>query len=492
MVVLRDGDIRVVKNGTTLAQPFLSIPDVDSPSVHGSESGLLSMAFAPDYRTSGRFYVFMVPDDANPGVFPHGPIEIREYTRSAADPEVADPATKRTVLEIEHDASPVHYGGTLQFGPDGLLYASIGDGGGAGDIAQDPSSKLGKLLRLDPRRLGSAPYRVPASNPYASGIGGDPLVYSLGFRNPFRFSFDRQNGDLTLADVGEADFEEVDFAPGPGRGLGADFGWDSCEGPVRYPDETQPCANGTTLPVYAYDNSPATGCAVTGGVVVRDPSLPALAGKYVFSDFCKAYVKSLDLAVPAATNETTLPVTADGVVAFGEDACGRVHLVRLAGSVQRLEDDAAPGSCDLQVIYLPPVPDPVETSPPPGQARPAVSQARPAVSGLAFFLGGSLRQRPLRSRNVGVRVRCDRACSARAIGLLSLKLKGKRIRLRQALGRLGAAGTLTLKLRLPAKARKPLRRALLRRRPVRAALTVRVRDAAGTLSLRQRTVRLVR
>jgi hypothetical protein len=486
MVVLRDGDIRVVKNGATLAQPFLSIPDVDSPSdPHGSEAGLLSMAFAPSYRTSGRFYVFMVRDDANPADPPQGPIEIREYTRSAANPEVADPATKRTVLEIEHAASPRHYGGTLQFGPDGLLYASIGDGGTGGDTAGNPSSQLGKLLRLDPRRLGSAPYRVPASNPYASGIGGDPLVYSLGLRNPFRFSFDRQNGDLTIGDVGQSDFEEVDFAPSPGRGSGTDFGWNSCEGFMEYPGGTVPCTTGTR-PVYAYENPP-TGCAaVTGGVVVRDPGLPDLAGKYVFGDFCTTYVKSIDLAIPAATNETTLPVLAGGVTAFGEDACGRVHLVLLeSGQVQRLEDDAAPGTCDLQVTYLPPVPDPEGASPPPVQARPAVPK-------LAFLLAGSLRQRPLRSGNVGVRVRCDRACSARTIGLLSLKLKGKRIRLREALGRLGAAGTLTLRLRVPAKARRSLRRALLSRRSVRAALTVRVRDAAGTLSLRQRTVRLVR
>jgi hypothetical protein len=487
MVVLRDGDIRVVKNGTTLAEPFLSIPDVDSKGGTGFESGLLSMAFSPDYLTSGRFYVFLTSDDANPGDPPHAPIEIREYRRSAADPEVADPATERDVLQIAHPNNANHYGGTLRFGPDGLLYASVGDGGGGGDPfnnAQNPNTKLGKLLRLDPRRLGSAPYRIPPANPFANG-GGDPLVYSLGLRNPFRFSFDRQNGDLTIGDVGQGSYEEVDFAPSPGRGRGTDFGWNHCEGLRNYPGGTQPC-NTDTLPVYAYDHS--SGCSVTGGVVVRDPSLPTLAGKYVFSDFCNTFVRRLDLALPAATNPTDLPVTANNVTAFGEDACGRVHLVQLgaSGTVRRLEDDAAPGTCDLQVTYLPPVPDPVETAPPPP------GQARPAVPVLAFFLGGSLRQRPLRSRNVGVRVRCDRACSVRAIGRLSLKLKGKRIRLRDAVGRLGAAGTLSLRLRVPAKARRPLRRALLSRRSVRTALTIRVRDAGGKLSLRQRTVRLRR
>ena len=152
MVVQRDGDIMTVKNGSTLTQPFLSIPDVDKSRGSGFEQGLLSMAFAPNYRTSGRLYVFMVPEDATPGAAPFGPIEIREYKRSATNPEVADPATQRTVLTILHPNAPNHYGGTLQFGPDGLLYASVGDGGGGqGANAQNTNSQLGKLLRLDPR-----------------------------------------------------------------------------------------------------------------------------------------------------------------------------------------------------------------------------------------------------------------------------------------------------------------------------------------------------
>ncbi len=484
MVVLREGEIRVVRNGTTLAQPFLTIPDVDD----AGEGGLLSMAFAPNYLTSGRFYVFMVRNDANPGMAPHGPIEIREYRRSAANPELADPASARKVLEIQHPAGNNHYGGTLHFGPDGLLYASVGDGA-VPNNAPNTFMQLGKMLRLDPRKLGSAAYRVPAGNPFANGAGGDPLVYSTGLRNPFRFSFDRQTADLTIGDVGQGKFEEINFRPSTqGRGLGNDFGWPVCEG-FGHPGDDDPCTT-DTLPVHDYN--PPTGCAaLIGGVVVRDPSLPALAGKYLYGDNCDTYIQPLQLALPNATVETPLSVTVpDGqLAAFGEDACGRVHVALLGGAVRRLEDDADPGSCDLTVTYLPPVDDtagpppttPTTPIPPPLTPRP-----------LVFHIGGSTRQRPLRSGNVGVRLSCEAACSARAIGRLTLKLRGKRIRLRDGKGRRSSAGTLTLKLRLSRNARRSLRRALLARKRVRATLTVRVRDSAGKLSLTQRTVRLVR
>lgn len=495
MVVLRDGDIRVIKNGTTLAQPFLSIPDVDSRSGSGFEGGLLGMAFSPDYLTTGRFYVYMVADDEDPGSdgAPHSPIQIREYKRSAADPEVADPATKRVVLEIAHEEHANHYGGTLQFGPDGLLYASVGDGGGGGDPennAQDTDEQLGKLLRLDPRKLGSSPYRVPATNPFANGVGGDPLVYAWGLRNPFRFSFDRQTGDLTIGDVGQNRVEEVDFAPSAqGRGLGANFGWDTCEGTLLY-NTSNPCTFDHSEPVYTYPNP---GCsAVTGGVVVRDPDLPALAGKYVFADYCATYLKSLDLALPTATNETMLSVSvpAFGITAFGEDACGRVHLVKMdgAGTVKRLEEDADPGSCDLTVTYGPPT----EGGGPGGGGVVPATPVIPATPALTFSLAGARRQRPLRSGHVGVRLRCSGACSARALGTLTLRSKGRRVRLRQAAGRRSSAGSVTLELRLTKGGRRLLRRALRARRRVRASLTVRVRDSKGALSVRQRTIRLAR
>ena len=479
MVVEIAGSIRVVKNGGTLEEPFLTIPDVDTTR----EGGLLSMAFPPDYRTSGRFYVFVVSDDADPGPDPpHGPIEIREYRRSPGNPDVADPASKRTVLTIPHPDHATHYAGTLQFGPDGLLYASVGDGGGGGDPgddAQNTSSRLGKLLRFDPRPFGSAPYLVPGDNPFVGG-GGDPLVYSYGLRNPFRFSFDRANGNLTIGDVGQDKWEEIDFVP-HGDGRGANFGWVRCEGMVQRPDDTQACTTGTP-PVHVYPHPPEPSCAsVTGGVVVRDAGLEELAGKYLFGDYCATYVKSLTL--PGASEETlSVAVPPFALVGFGEDACGRVHLALLGhpGKVQRLGDDT-PGTCDLRVNYSSPSP-----------AQPGQPAAKADLPALVFTVGGALRQRSLRSGRVSVRVRCSTACRARVLGQLSLRRKGTSIRLRQARGRRSAAGTLTLRLALSPGGRRAVRRALRARRRVRAALTVRVRDSAGKLSIRRRTVRLVR
>ena len=314
---------------------------------------------------------------------------------------------------------------------------------------------------------------MPAGNPFAGG-GGDPLVYSTGLRNPFRFSFDRQNGDLVIGDVGQNKFEEVDFRPSAqGRGLGTNFGWPTCEG-FGHPADDDPCTT-DTLPVYDY--SPAGCASVTGGVVVRDPGLEELVGKYLFGDYCDTYIKSLQLGLPMATGETTLSVSVPGfqLVAFGEDACGRVHVVQMAdaGKVRRLGDE---------------VPEPLQ---PAGELLRSGRRAWPGRGSCSGF-GGSRRQRPLRRGYVSVRVRCNAACSVRALGRLSLKRKGKRIRLRQARGRRTSAGTLTLRLRMSARTRKTLRRALRARRRVRAGLTVRVRDGARKLFVRKRVVRLVR
>ncbi len=484
MVVLRDGDIRLIKNGTTLTQPFLSIPDVDSTSGSGHEEGLLGMAFPPDYSTSGLFYVYMVADDGDPDADgpPHGPIQIREYERSTGNPDVADP-TGRLVLEIAHEDHSNHYGGMLQFGPDGMLYAGTGDGGGTGDPgenAEDTASRLGKILRFDPRQNGADPYSVPPTNPFANNVGGDELVYSWGLRNPFRFSFDRLTGDLTIGDVGQSSFEEIDFASSAsGRGLGAYFGWDSCEGFAAYPSTTDPCAaSGDRPPAFAYAHS-NPGCnSITGGVVVRDPALPTLAGRYLYAEFCKDYIHAICL--PSGTLDADSELgTVGSVAGFGETATGGVIVVQLTGQVSRLS-----GSLDLPACPAPPGGGP-------GGGAPG-TPVTPSAPAFTFSLAGALRQRPLRSRHVGVRLRCNRACSARAVGTLTLRSKGRRVRLRQALGRRSSAGSITLKLRLTKSGRRLLRRALRAHRHVRASMSVRVRDATGTLGTRQRTIRLAR
>ena len=232
-VVERAGTIRVVKDGVKLPTPFLDISaQVATDDGQSTERGLLSMAFAPDYDQTGRFYVYYT---GRPPASPQlGDIVVDEYRRSATNPDVADPSTRRTILTIPHSAFDYHNGGQLAFGPDGLLWIGVGDGGGDSDPAgngQNPGTLLGKILRVDPRP-GDA--LAPADNPFGAG-GGSPLVWSYGLRNPFRFSFDRLTGDLAIGDVGESFDEEVDFAPkAAGLGRGANYGWNVIEGNYAY------------------------------------------------------------------------------------------------------------------------------------------------------------------------------------------------------------------------------------------------------------------
>ena len=294
---------------------------------------------------------------------------------------MAELASKRTVLTIPHEDHMHHYGGTLQFGPDGLLYASTGDGGVVPN-AQDTSSRLGKILRLDPRADGGEPFTVPPSNPFADGVGGDELVYSRGLRNPYRFSFDRATGDLTIGDVGEATFEEIDFsAAAQGRGLGANFGWSPCEGFFTTGAPGDPCGlSGDTLPVHAYAHS-GSGCSgsVIGGVVVRDPSLPTLAGRYLYGDFCDDYVRSICL--PSGSGDTPSGLTVNNLAAFGEDAAGRVLVVELNGEVSRLTGSSDAAACPRAqspaIPAAPPQPPPRgasrSPSPAPGSSGPCAA-----------------------------------------------------------------------------------------------------------------------
>jgi glucose/arabinose dehydrogenase len=486
MVVERGGTVRVVRDGVALATPFLDISaDVDT----AGEGGLLSIAFPPDYVSSGLFYVYLTPKDANPGAVPLAPIEVREYRRAPGDPDRAEPASGRTVLQVAHPDFGNHYGGGLQFGPDRLLYIATGDGGSGGDPngnGQNTASRLGKLLRIDPHRNGSEPFTVPASNPFVA-VPGDDLVWSYGLRNPFRISFDRATGDLTIGDVGQNSVEEVDFVRSQdGRGRGVNFGWNACEGPLAFPvtPARDPCASpGATGPVLFYETAPPCN-AITGGVVVRDAGLEELAGRYIYGDYCHGFVRHAQLATPTATDDddSGLTIPPFNIVAFGEDACGRVHLVQLTtGLVSRLGDDS-PRPCDLRVVYPTSSGSPV---PPPG--RPVTAPPR-----LHVVLGGARRQRALRRRSVLVRVTCSAACATRALGRLSIRAgDGRRLRLREARRSLTPRGQVTLRLRLSRRTRATVARRLRRGRRVTAALTIRVRDAAGELTVLGRTVRIV-
>jgi glucose/arabinose dehydrogenase len=487
MVVERGGAVRVVRDGTTLPTPFL---DVRSAVDAAGEGGLLSIAFAPDYVTSGRFYVFLTPTDADPGAAPHAPIEVREYRRAAGNPERADPASGRTVLQIPHPDFGNHYGGGLQFGPDGLLYVATGDGGGAGDPngnAQNTSRRLGKLLRIDPRRNGTAPFTVPQDNPFVAAAG-DELVWSYGLRNPFRFSFDRASGDLTIGDVGQSAVEEVDFArSADGGGRGVNFGWNRCEGPLAYPitEAKDPCTfAAVTGPVISYEASEPCN-SITGGVVVRDPGLEELAGRYLYGDYCQGFVRHAQLATPTATDDDDTGLSAPNAVAFGEDACGRVHVVRLSGPVSRLEDDS-PLPCELRVSY------PTSSARAPALPPPWRPAAATPPAALRVLLGGTKRQRTLRRRAVLVRVRCSTTCRVRARGTLSLRgADGRRLRVLGTVRVLVSDERAMLRLRLSRRTRAAVARRLRLGRRVTAALTIGARGLSGELTERTRSVRIV-
>ncbi|HEV2075684.1 MAG TPA: PQQ-dependent sugar dehydrogenase, partial [Thermoleophilaceae bacterium] len=247
----------------------------------------------------------------------------------------------RRVLEIEHSQYANHNGGQLQFGPDGYLYISTGDGGGAGDPlrnGQDKRSLLGKLLRIDPRRAGPGrPYSAPRDNPFV-GRAGRREIYAYGLRNPFRFSFDRNTGDLAIGDVGESAREEVDFRL-KGQPGGANFGWSCYEGSLVYEGRGAGCLNGGphVRPVLEYSHSGGR-CSITGGYVARHRSLKALRGRYVYGDFCTGQLRSARLSLSGATGDRGLGLGVGeyDLSSFGQDTRGRLYVLRLDGAVFRL------------------------------------------------------------------------------------------------------------------------------------------------------------
>jgi glucose/arabinose dehydrogenase len=322
-VVQRPGSIVVVKGRRQLDQPFLDI----SGSVNtDGEGGLLSMAFAPDYKRSGRFYIYYTDR--------RGYIQIDQY-RASSDPDRADPGSRRSVMTVPHFRTN-HKGGQLQFGPDGMLYAGFGDGGAGGDPdenAQNLSRQLGKIIRIDPRAGGG--YAVPASNPFRNRSGALADVYAYGVRNPYRFSFDRRTGSLTVGDVGQDEVEEIDYIPShagkPPRG-GYNFGWDVFEGRNSYEPGSAP---GHIQPVLQHTHDEGF-CSITGGYVIRDPSLGrGWTGRYVYSDYCKGTIWLAHLRRPnAPTHPTRLHV--DALASFGEDSRGRVYAISLNGPIYRI------------------------------------------------------------------------------------------------------------------------------------------------------------
>jgi glucose/arabinose dehydrogenase len=329
-VVQQGGKIRIVKSGRVLATPFL---DISSLVSKGSEQGLLGLAFHPNFRSNGFFYVDYTR--AN------GDTVIARYRRSSSNGNVADRSSAYPILTIPQPYAN-HNGGQLAFGPDGYLYIGMGDGGNIGDPqnrAQNLDSLLGKILRIDVNGGNSQRrYLIPASNPYVGRAGRDE-IWSSGLRNPWRFSFDHATGDMWIGDVGQGAWEEIDRAKvntsGTSRGRGLNYGWHVLEGTHCYPPGASCSGAGMMGPVTEYDHS--QGCSVTGGYVYRGPSIPALRDRYVFADYCSGRIWTVPRTTAAGAKPQLLVDTSFSISSFGEGGAYELLVVdRAGGAIYRL------------------------------------------------------------------------------------------------------------------------------------------------------------
>lgn len=332
-IVSRAGGIWIldIASSVVAPAPFLDISDLVAI---GSEQGLLSMAFDPNYDSNGRFFVNYTDRQ--------GDTAIARYQRSAGDPNLADAGSGVVVLEI-HQPFSNHNGGQIAFGADGYLYVGMGDGGGGGDPqenAQDDATLLGKMLRLDVAVATPPYYAVPPTNPgYTTGTELTELIWAKGLRNPWRFSFDKLTGDLLIGDVGQNQIEEIDYQPASGSG-GENYGWDIFEGDMCFepaPDPTCPSPpTGFSFPVDSYTHGP--GCSVTGGFVYRGCAMPDLGGTYFYSDYCAPFFRTFEISGGLAMNlqDRTSQLTPggpaiDSVASFGQDARGELYILSIEG-----------------------------------------------------------------------------------------------------------------------------------------------------------------
>lgn len=331
-VVEKGGRIKVVDKATSsLIGTFLDISSLVST---GSEQGLLGMAFDPQYATNRRFYVSYTDTSGNS--------VIARYLVSAGNANVAVNTADRMILTLVQPFAN-HNGGMIVFGPDNLLYLGFGDGGSGGDPgnrAQNKGELLGKLLRIDVSQ-STAPqpaYTIPPDNPFVGQAGVRAEIWSFGLRNPWRYSFDRQSGDLYIADVGQDNWEEVDVAASTGgSGKGANFGWRVMEGAHCYPPGSSCSTAGLTFPLIEYDHS--AGCSIIGGYVYRGPAIPALQGTYFYADFCQGFVRSFKLVNGVASQSTDWSAAlgpGGNITSFGEDAAGELYVMTSAGGLYRI------------------------------------------------------------------------------------------------------------------------------------------------------------
>ncbi|MFH8442006.1 PQQ-dependent sugar dehydrogenase [Streptomyces sp. NPDC018026] len=311
----RAGTVRVF-NDDGLGEPVLDISDETTTD---GERGLLGLAF--DERFA---HLYVSYTDLE------GTSTVDEF---AVQDGTVQEDTRRTVLTQEQPESN-HNGGAITFGPDGYLYIALGDGGGGGDPqgnGQKLDTLLGKLLRIDPQ--GGDPYAIPEDNPFADDPDARGEIWSYGLRNPWRFSFDAASGDLLIGDVGQSEWEEIDWAPASSPG-GENYGWSQMEGTHPFRGGTEPANH--VPPIHEYDRT-GLGCSVTGGYVYRGQAVPGLAGQYVYSDYCDGTLRSLEIEDGRVTAEHDLGVNGGEVVSFAQDGDGELYVLAIGGTVSRVD-----------------------------------------------------------------------------------------------------------------------------------------------------------
>jgi glucose/arabinose dehydrogenase len=291
----------------------------------GAERGLLGLAFHPEYAANGRLFVVYTDLEGDSVIAEH---------RVTSDPDLASPDGS-AVLTLDQPERN-HNGGMLEFGPDGYLYASFGDGGGSGDpndLAEDPANLYGSVIRIDVD--GAPPYVIPPDNPFADGVGGAPEVWHYGLRNPWRFSFDPADGMMWIADVGQGYREEINVVAGDAGGL--DFAWNTLEGTRCFDPPTGCSAPGTVPPLHEFGHT-AGRCSVIGGYVYRGPGMPEIDGKYVYGDFCDGRVRTLQRDGGSATAHRIWVSVPDGLLtSFGRNSVGELYVATTAGTLYRID-----------------------------------------------------------------------------------------------------------------------------------------------------------
>jgi glucose/arabinose dehydrogenase len=327
-VVEKVGRVRAIRDGNLVDEPVLDIDSMVNDG--GNEQGFLGLAFSPD---GTKMYVHY---SGNNG----GETRVDEY--AVGTDGTVDTASRRQVLTQSQPQSN-HNGGELTFGPDGLLYLGLGDGGGAGDSGgghapggngQSLGTLLGKVLRIDPTPSGNLGYTVPPDNPFVGRAGARPEIWSYGLRNPWRFSFDQATGDIWIGDVGQNAWEEVDMqARSAGGGKGVNFGWNVFEGTHSYRDGDAP---GAVPPVFEYSHDGGN-CSVTGGYVYRGEKIPAMQGVYLFADYCAGDLRALVASGGKVVQERVLPVSSPAISSFGQDAAGELYVLSDEGNVYRVD-----------------------------------------------------------------------------------------------------------------------------------------------------------